>query len=132
MFHIRLKLLRKLMNLTQPDMALLLNMAPNAYQRYELGTREPKFDILIKMADYFCVSIDYLLGRSDDPEWEKYLLLAEEAFFTHSDTWPELIEQYKREKASNPISLAPVFLRSAEDIRDYNVQERPSKSKHNL
>jgi transcriptional regulator with XRE-family HTH domain len=73
MFHIRLKLLRELMNLTQTEMATMLDMAPNAYQRYELGTRQPKFDILIKLANYFCVSTDYLLGHSDDPQHEKHV-----------------------------------------------------------
>jgi len=80
MFHIRLKLLRELMNLTQTEMATILDMAPNAYQRYELGTRQPKFDVLIKLANYFCVSTDYLLGRSDDPEWQKYLSPTKEIF----------------------------------------------------
>ena len=37
------------------------------YQRYEYGEREPSFQKLIALADYFDVSLDYLVGRSDDP-----------------------------------------------------------------
>ncbi len=83
----------------------------------ERGDKAPSLGMVFKLADYFCISVDYLLGRSNDPEYEKFLAPAEEAFFNHPDTWPEIIDQYKREKASNPISLAHVFLRSAEGIR---------------
>lgn len=38
-----------------------------AYQRYEYGTREPAYQKLIALADFFDVSLDYLTGRSDDP-----------------------------------------------------------------
>ena len=37
------------------------------YQRYEYGDRSPAFEQLIALADYFDVSLDYLVGRSDDP-----------------------------------------------------------------
>ena len=39
-----------------------------AYQRYEYGPREPAYQKLIALADFFGVSIDYLVGRSDDPQ----------------------------------------------------------------
>lgn len=85
---------------------------------YEKGEVKPSFDVLIKLADYFCVSIDYLIGRSDDPEWAIHLPRAENLFFNHLATWTELIKLYKNDKAANPISLAPVFLRSYEYIRE--------------
>ena len=66
-FSIRLKELRDARNLSQKAVAEAVGMAPMAYQRYEYGTREPAFNKLIALADYFDVSLDYLVGRSDDP-----------------------------------------------------------------
>lgn len=43
-------------------------MSQNTISRYETGTREPSNDDLIAIADYFDVSIDYLVGRTDNPE----------------------------------------------------------------
>lgn len=66
-FPERLKELRFSRNLTQKEIADSVGMAPVAYQRYEYGTREPAYQKLIALADYFDVSLDYLVGRSDDP-----------------------------------------------------------------
>ncbi len=44
-----------------------LNMSQNTVSRYETGEREPGIAELIKLADYFNVSLDYLTGRTDDP-----------------------------------------------------------------
>lgn len=66
-FPDRLKELRIYRNLTQKEIADSIGMAPVAYQRYEYGTREPAYQKLIALADYFDVSLDYLVGRSDDP-----------------------------------------------------------------
>lgn len=63
----RLKELRISRNLTQKDVADSVGMASVAYQRYEYGTREPAYQKLVALADYFNVSLDYLVGRSDDP-----------------------------------------------------------------
>ena len=43
-------------------------MSSLGYQRYEYGERKPSFDMLIALADYFDVSIDYLVGRTDNPK----------------------------------------------------------------
>ena len=66
-FPERLKELRIYRNLTQKEIADSIGMAPVAYQRYEYGTREPAYQKLFALADYFDVSLDYLVGRSDDP-----------------------------------------------------------------
>lgn len=67
-FSVRLKELRSARNLSQKTVADAVGMAPMAYQRYEYGTREPAFNKLIALADYFDVSLDYLVGRSNDPQ----------------------------------------------------------------
>ncbi len=49
---------------TQKEMAQMLEMTPNAYQKYELGTREPNLTTLIQIADILNVSLDDLVGRN--------------------------------------------------------------------
>lgn len=49
------------------DIANSVGLSVMGYYRYENGERVPNTDILIKLADYFQVSLDYLVGRSDDP-----------------------------------------------------------------
>ena len=65
-FNERLKECRK-SETTQKAMAEYLGVSERAYQHYEAGTREPNFDLTVKIADYFKVSVDYLLGRTDNP-----------------------------------------------------------------
>lgn len=67
-FHERLKYLRKNNNITQKTISNYLEIHINSYQKYEQGTREPNFDTLLKIANYFNVSIDYLFGRTDNQE----------------------------------------------------------------
>ncbi len=64
----RLKELRKKKKITQLKLALDLNMNQNSVSRYENGEREADYSSLIAFADYFDVSIDYLLGRTDNPK----------------------------------------------------------------
>ncbi len=64
----RIKELRKSKNISQLKMALDLNTSQNTISRYETGEREPDISALIKIADYFNVSIDYLVGRTDNPK----------------------------------------------------------------
>ena len=61
----RLKELRKERNISQLKLALDLNMNQNSISRYENMEREADYETLIKFADYFDISIDYLLGRTD-------------------------------------------------------------------
>lgn len=52
---------------TQLQVAEAVGMRYQAYQRYERGTVSPSGEILIALADFYGVSLDYLVGRSDDP-----------------------------------------------------------------
>ena len=63
----RIKELRKARRITQLKMALDLHMSQNTISRYENGEREPGIAELIRIADYFHVSIDSLVERTDDP-----------------------------------------------------------------
>lgn len=66
-FGERLKQLRLEKNLTQKQVADFLQITVTAYQNYEYDKRELNISSLKIIADYFDVSIDYLVGRSDDP-----------------------------------------------------------------
>ena len=61
-----LKRARKQRGKTQRDMAELLKISERGYQCYELGEHEPPISKLLVLADYYGVSLDYLVGRSDD------------------------------------------------------------------
>ena len=62
----KLKELRKKRKISQWKLALDLNMNQNSISRYENMEREADYETLIKFADYFNVSLDYLLGRTDN------------------------------------------------------------------
>ena len=61
----RLKQLRKYENITQNDLAKELGISQNSYSQYETGVRELPIDILIKLADFYFTSTDYILGLTD-------------------------------------------------------------------
>ncbi len=67
-FSSRIKSLRKERGLKQKEMAEILGLADRSYQCYEYGERFPDFQGLIAIADFFDVSLDYLVGRSDERE----------------------------------------------------------------
>lgn len=64
----RIKQLRKERHITQIKMAIDLNMSQNTISRYESGDREPGIAELIAIADYFRVSVDYLIEHTDNPD----------------------------------------------------------------
>lgn len=64
----RIKELRNEQHITQLKMAMDLHMSQNTISRYENGEQEPGITELIRIADYFRVSIDYLVGRTDKRE----------------------------------------------------------------
>ena len=66
MFSERLKTSRKSIGKTQRDLAAYLGISERGYQNYEMGKREPSLEMLKQLADYFGVTTDYLLGRTDE------------------------------------------------------------------
>lgn len=81
-----IKNLRKQINKTQEEVAKDLNLQKQTFQNYELGKRKPDIETLIKIADYFNVSLDYLCGRQN-----KNLIFADSL----SDKKKELISMIK-------------------------------------
>jgi len=63
-----LRKIRKERGISQLKLAMDLNMSQNTISRYETGEREPGINELIKIADYFDVSVDYMLERTENPK----------------------------------------------------------------
>ena len=64
----RLKGLRIQNGVIQKAIADGIGVTPVSVQRFEYGSARPKLETVIKLADFFKVSIDYLLGRTDKPQ----------------------------------------------------------------
>ena len=59
-----LRMLRIEKGLTIMELALEMDVVPSTIQQYETGVNEPKIEMLIRLSDYFHVTIDFLVGRS--------------------------------------------------------------------
>ena len=70
-FHERLVELRQQRGFTQKQVYEAVKMSPVGYQRYEYGDREPAFQKLLALADFYGVSLDYLCGRTDNPDMNR-------------------------------------------------------------
>lgn len=64
-YYPRLRDLREDMDLTQDELVKILNMHKTTYTNYEQGKREPPFDLIIKLAKLYNVSIDYIAGLTN-------------------------------------------------------------------
>ena len=63
----RLRELRAAASLTQTEIADILEMQQNQYSRYERGERELPMHLFVKLAEHYKVSLDYMVGLSDQP-----------------------------------------------------------------
>lgn len=89
----KLRNLRKAQGKTQAQMAIFLGITQQAYATYENDKAQPPLDIVQKLADYFGVSVDYLLGREEkktvtNPDENKIEIMARGGFtcsYTFSD-----------------------------------------------
>ncbi|WP_069651000.1 helix-turn-helix domain-containing protein [Caloranaerobacter ferrireducens] len=101
----RIKKLRKEKNITQKELAKILNIQNSTLSQYENGINEPSDEIKIKIADFFNVSIDYLLGRTDNPNPNNSYKLTDEEADKLAD---EIIEIYiKKGKIKRGEKLTP-------------------------
>lgn len=68
---LRLKDIREDRDLTQSDIAKVINCTQVCYSRYETGQRDIPLSTLCKLSEYFCVSTDYILGLTNNPKKNK-------------------------------------------------------------
>ena len=75
--ELKIREIRKKCGLTMKELAERVGVSESAISQYETGRRQPDYETLLKIADYFGVSVDYLLGKEGgaavDPELEEYL-----------------------------------------------------------
>lgn len=89
MFGKRLAFLRKQKSISQYKLAELLKLTRGQIANYEQGKRQPDYETLKMFADFFSVSTDYLLGKSDDPKLRQI-------------TDPEMLKEFEEaQKAMN-------------------------------
>lgn len=67
----RIRDLREDADLTQREIAEILNCSQRVYSNYERGELDIPTEILIRLANFYDVSVDYILGRTDCREWKK-------------------------------------------------------------
>ena len=65
MAKIKIREIRRGKDITQKELSKYIGVAQNTLSQWELGNYEPPYHILLKLADYFNVSTDYLLGRDE-------------------------------------------------------------------
>ncbi|EOS67576.1 helix-turn-helix domain-containing protein [Oscillibacter sp. 1-3] len=63
----RIRDIRNDRGLTQEQIARFLHVSQNTYSQYEIGTTRFPLDVVVKLAEYYNVSMDYLVGLTDDP-----------------------------------------------------------------
>lgn len=63
----RIRDIRTDRGLTQKEIAEVLHVSQNTYSQYEIGTSRYPLDIVVKLAEYYGVSVDYLVGLTDEP-----------------------------------------------------------------
>lgn len=112
-----LKELRKSKGLNQSYFAEMLGISLTAYQKYEHGTAEPNFDNLSKLADFYGVTTDYLLGREPLPDPFADLNISRE-------DEEELIETYM----SFPPEVRAILIDSIRKLAGVS-QNEPDKSR---
>jgi len=93
----KLRELRKQQNLTMREFGEKFGLAESTISLYETGKRDPENNLLIKFADYFNVSIDFLLGREDrfgNPYLKEKKALNERPYSELSENFIKEFEQY--------------------------------------
>lgn len=132
MFHERLKKLRENENITREHLANSLGITYSALSKYETGKREPDFELLQKIANYFNVTTDYLLCISDNPAPPQYKKAG------ISDTDYNNLSSYQREVIDFFLTREDLFFKSQpENLLDaleqfeifYEVLKRQQENK---
>jgi len=106
LFGKRIKELRVQHNMTQSDLARLLKVSPSTIGMYEQGRRDPDTDTINFLADFFNVSADYLLGRTDIPN------------NVNDEPTPQELEKVLRE-ANIAFDGAPLDEEDKEDVIEF-------------
>lgn len=89
---------RKRLKKTQQEVADYLGISRQAYSNYEAGKREPDYETLLKLGEYFDCSIDYLLGKKNDPAASSREVSDDDIKFALFEGAPVTDEQFEEVK----------------------------------
>ena len=105
----KLKLLRKDFNVSQAEFASKLNLSKGAVGMYETNKREPDYKTLCSIANYFNVSVDYLLGRTDERQERA---IKEKGLSENEQALLDLFNCVPEDKQALVLSMIQVALKS--------------------
>ncbi|WP_169314671.1 helix-turn-helix domain-containing protein [Acetobacterium woodii] len=125
----RLRKLRENSNLTQKDAAGIFDISRERYNQYETGKRRPDYDTLIIFADYFNVSTDYLLGRTDYSETPNYQEILIPTLTENEQELLVLFRNVKNEKEQYKLigRFEEIISQMTGDFKSNNAQSTLSK-----
>lgn len=105
--------LREAQGLRQEDVAKIVGVSRQAYCTYENDKRQAGYETLIKLADYFGVSVDYLLGKPQWTEEEKALGVGNHKTVLSAEEWDalEAIEQLRQKKGDEAVKTVLQMIR---------------------
>lgn len=106
----RLIYLRKQKGLTQEELAQKLGLPRTTYAGYENESREPDFKTLVKLADYFNTSLDFIFGRTDNQRPISELSSKEYEVFLEMEKHP-LFQEMFRDLATDPEQKVKKFIK---------------------
>ena len=119
-FAKRIKALRESADLTQDEMATILGTKRGTIAAWEAGHRIPELSKVYKVAEYFKVSTDYILGRTDDPRPPQEKTDPSTPAWCYRDTPPTRMELEEFLKKANVyFDGTPLDEEDKEDILDY-------------
>jgi transcriptional regulator with XRE-family HTH domain len=119
-----LKDLRKRNNITQAELANKVGVTTSAIGMYETDVRQPSYEVLCKLAEYFDVSVDYLLGRSTSKP--QNTVKGENNIYDLDPAYYRILKQAQEEGISaDDLKLAIDFIkRSREKIKNINKDKK--------
>lgn len=117
---IKLKTLREQNNLTQREFAEKLSVSHGAIGMWETGKRDPDIETLIKMSDFFGVSIDYLIGHTNEPYAVSTPATADE----YSDEEKRIIAAYRTLSAG----MQEYMLETVEKLADVDKGKKSNRA----
>ncbi|TCU64445.1 DNA-binding XRE family transcriptional regulator [Tissierella praeacuta] len=121
----RIKALRNERNLLQKDLAEKLNLSQQTISLYESEKRQPDYQILQSIADFFNVSVDYLLGRTDIKD-------SSVLYVKENNIHNEIIDEIKKLSPESQDELKKYIENYVELLRIKDMQKRNTKSSDEL
>ena len=86
----RIRALRESMNYSQMKFAQIFDLGQSSVVRYEKGEASPPLELLVRIADYFDVSLDYIFGRTDNPQGKLYEYKPKNGYPADTDNFAEM------------------------------------------